>query len=107
MTRKILFFHFVFLISTCALAQRHVYVQSLYWIRYQAQLNFSQKLYMTNEIDNRRFFNPDVQNQLIFHSRLHFKKARWDFAGGLTLSNAYAQRPENGYKNVTSEIRPV
>jgi hypothetical protein len=88
-------------------AQHTVYRQTLYWIRYQAQLNFSPSLYWTNEADNRRFIDPDVENQLIFHSRLHYKKGPWDFGGGLTLSYAFAQRPETGYKNAVTEIRPV
>lgn len=88
-------------------AQRNIYQQYLYWIRYQIQLDFNSKLYWTNEVDNRRFINPDVQNQLIFHSRLHYKPGAWDVAGGVTLSHAYAARPETGYKNVITELRPV
>ncbi|HZB14858.1 MAG TPA: DUF2490 domain-containing protein [Chryseolinea sp.] len=88
-------------------AQREVTEQSLYWIRYQNQLLFSPKLYWTNEIDNRRFFSPDVQNQLIIHSRLHYKINRWDFAGGLTFSWIFAQQPELGYDHAVSEFRPV
>lgn len=107
MNQKILLFSFIFIVANPAIAQQNIYPQSLYWLRYQLHINFTQKLYWSNEIDNRRFFNPDVQNQLIFHSRLHFKKAQWNFAAGLTFSNAYAQRPELGYKNITSEVRPV
>lgn len=88
-------------------AQDDVTEQSLYWIRYQNQLIFSPKLYWTNEIDNRRFFSPDVQNQLIIHSRLHYKIKRWDFAGGLTFSWAFAQEPELGYDQAVNEFRPV
>jgi hypothetical protein len=78
-----------------------------YWIRYQNQLNFSPRLFWNNEIDNRRFIHPDVQTQFIFHSRLHYKKDRWDYAGGLTLSWAYAPRPETRIQHATTEIRPV
>jgi hypothetical protein len=81
--------------------------QFLYWVRYQNQLYLSPQLYWNNEIDNRRFFKPDVQNQFIYHSRLHYKSGRWDYAGGLTFSWAFAQRPEIGYANTTTEIRPV
>lgn len=81
--------------------------QTLYWLRYQNQLIFSPKLYWNNEADNRRFINPDVENQLIFHSRLHYKTGRWDFATGLTYSLAYAAIPENGHQSSTEEIRPV
>src|SRR6187551_3156917 len=88
-------------------AQKVVHHQSLYWIYYQNQLNFSEKIYWVNIIDNRRFFDPNVENQLIFHSRLHYRTGRWDFGGGLTLSSIYSQIPENKSTHVASEIRPV
>ena len=94
-------------IQSTAIAQRQIHHQSLYWLRYQIQIQFSPSVYWTNEADNRRFFGPDVENQLIFHSRLHYLKGPWDFGGGLTLSYAFAQIPENGYQHVTTEIRPV
>ena len=83
------------------------YTQYLYWLRYQNQLIFSPKLYWNNDIDNRRFFNPDVENQLILHSRLHYKRGHWDFGGGITFSWAFAARPEYGFNHAVSEIRPV
>ena len=90
-----------------ARGQSTVYPQALYWIRYQNQLNFSPNFYVINEIDNRRFFNPDVENQLITHSRLHYANRRWNFGAGLTFSWIYAQIPENGYSHSTAEVRPV
>jgi hypothetical protein len=106
MTTRFLFGLF-FLSALTSTAQNNIYRQTQYWLRYQAQLNFSPQLYWTTEADNRRFINPDVQTQLIFHSRLHYKKNAWDFGAGLTLSYAFASRPEVGYKNATTEIRPV
>jgi hypothetical protein len=67
----------------------------------------SPKLSWHNDIDNRRFINPDVQHQLIFHSRVHHKAGPWDVAAGLTYSAAYASKPELGYKHSISELRPV
>lgn len=90
-----------------ALHGQHTYTQYVYWIRYQNQLFFSPRLYWTNEIDNRRFFDPDVEMQFITHSRIHYKIDRWELAGGLTYSLAYAQRPELGYRKPLAEIRPV
>jgi hypothetical protein len=89
----------------CAHGQTHH--QNLYWLRYQALFNFSPKVYWHNDIDNRRFFGPDVQNQLIIHSRVHYKKDRWDFGAGLTYSVAYAAFPEAGVTSVIKELRPV
>jgi hypothetical protein len=81
--------------------------QSLYWIRYQAQLNFSERLYWTNEVDNRRFIGHDVQHQFIVHSRVHYKIGHWDFGTGLTLSNAYSQYPQDRVSHPVTELRPV
>jgi hypothetical protein len=83
------------------------HTQSLYWLRYQAIISFSPRLSWSNDIDNRRFFGHDVENQLIFHSRLHYKTGRWDLASGLTYSIAYAAFPETGYTSSIGEFRPV
>ncbi|HEX6892987.1 MAG TPA: DUF2490 domain-containing protein [Chryseolinea sp.] len=93
--------------ASLAFGQSVVYPQGLYWVRYQNQLNITPNVYWINEIDNRRFFNPDVENQLIMHSRLHYVKDRWNFGAGLTFSWIYAQIPENGYVHSTAEVRPV
>lgn len=95
------------LVFARAESQHMVNHQSLYWLRYQNQLIFSPRFYWNNEIDNRRFFDPDVENQFIFHSRVHYKKGKWDFAGGLTLSWIFAQKPEDGFDYTAAEIRPV
>jgi Protein of unknown function (DUF2490) len=88
-------------------AQRLVNHQSLYWLRYQNQLIVSPTFYWSNEVDNRRFFDPDVQHQFIFHSRFHYKRKRWDIGAGLTMSWIFAQKPENGFDHSTAEVRPV
>lgn len=105
MVRKIII-TFLLVMSAAALSGQ-TRTQTLYWIRYQALLTFSPRLTWNNDIDNRRFINPDVQNQLIFHSRLHYKVHRWDFASGLTYSLAYAAIPETGYEHSLAELRPV
>jgi hypothetical protein len=81
--------------------------QNLYWLRYQTQVTLSSKWTLNNDIDYRRFVGPDVENQLIMHSRLHYKTGRWDLASGLTYSIAYAAIPEDGYKDEVHEFRPV
>jgi hypothetical protein len=79
----------------------------VYWIRYQNQLTFNPSLNWTNEADNRRFFSPDVESQFIVHSRLHYKRGRWDYATGLSLSWAYAASPDKPVDRPVLEIRPV
>lgn len=60
-----------------------------------------------NDIDNRRFFDPDVALQFIAHSRVHYKWEQLDFGAGVTYSVAFAAKNKEGYKHSTSEIRPV
>jgi len=104
LTRVILF---LFLFSVTRVHSQEVDHQSLYWIRYYNQIALSPTLQWNNEIDNRRFFDPDVENQLIIHSRLHYKWGKWDAAGGVTFSWIFAQNPQQGYDHATAEIRPV
>ncbi|HYG18148.1 MAG TPA: DUF2490 domain-containing protein [Ohtaekwangia sp.] len=105
--KKATTFFIAIVLSYAAYGQQDSFTQAIYWIRYQNQLIFSPSVYWTNEVDNRRFFDPDVASQLIFHSRLHYKRGPWDLAAGLTYSLAFAQQPELGYDRGTSEIRPV
>jgi hypothetical protein len=95
------------ILSSFAAASQSNPTQALYWIRYQAQLNFNERLYWTNEIDNRRFFGHDIQHQFIVHSRLHYRVSRWDFGAGLTISNAYAQYSDAAVSHPLTELRPV
>jgi hypothetical protein len=100
-------FFMAMLVSYALHGQQDVFKQYTYWLRYQNQLQFSPRLYWTNEFDNRRFFDPDVALQFITHSRVHYKTGRWDLGGGLTYSLAFAQKPEVGYTKAMAEIRPV
>jgi hypothetical protein len=86
---------------------QEVTTQYAYWLRYQLQVPLSPKLLLTSEFDNRRFFDPDVALQFITHQRLHYRTGHWDFVGGLTYSIAFAQKPEEGFDEGISEVRPV
>jgi hypothetical protein len=98
----------VLLGNCCVVRAQEVHRQTLYWIRYQNQFSLSPTRYLNTEVDNRRFINPDIQNQFILHVRYHYKTRGWDFGGGLTGSLAYASIPQNGaVKNPVVELRPV
>ena len=70
-------------------------------------MNFTPKITWNNEIDNRRFLDPDIETQFIFHSRLHYRTGRWDYATGISLSWAYASQAENSVRHAVMEARPV
>lgn len=88
------------------LAQKQVSHQQTYWLRYQNQLYFTEKLSWINEIDNRRFFSPGIQNQLIVHTRINYLHKNVEPSVGCSFSWQYAQEPEKGYDVVVPEIRP-
>lgn len=94
------------LLSFTRVYSQHVEHQALYWIRYFNQISVSPAVQWNNEIENRRFFNPDVENQLLINSHLHYSWKKWDVGGGLTLSWIFAQRPELQYDFAIAEIRP-
>lgn len=96
---------FFAIVSVPTRAQTHS--QSLYWIRYRLQVSLGKGFSYGGEIENRRFFSPDVQNQLIHHSRVRYRAGRWEFAAGPSYSLAYASFPERGYKQAVHEFRPV
>jgi hypothetical protein len=94
------------LLPVVARSQDSVYHQALYWIRYQNQWTINPKWYWVNEGENRRFFSPDEENQLITHTHIHRRAGQWDVGAGMTFSWIYAQFPERGYEHAVSEVRP-
>ncbi len=99
----------VLLISSAAsvsVAQSTTLHQRVYWLRYHSQLIFTERLSWINEIDNRRFFSPGIQNQLIAHTHLHYFIKNLEPAIGCSFSWQYAQEPDVGYDVAVPEIRP-
>ncbi len=61
-----------------------------------------------NEIDERRFFDNNRHQQLIIHSRLHYKFLKnFDAAFGLSYSSQSPQDPHSTSRLTIPEIRPV
>lgn len=82
--------------------------QSLYWVRYYNQLSFNNKWTWHNEIDERRFFENNRQQQLIMHSKLHYSFLKnADIAVGFTYSLQSPQDPNATNQLVIPELRPV
>lgn len=94
------------LLSISRVYSQNVEHQTLYWLRYYSQIRFSPAIQWNNEIDNRRFFNPDVENQLLVNSHLHYSWKKWDAGVGMTFSWNYAQKPELSYNFPIMELRP-
>lgn len=104
---RIRFFTGIFFLVICPFAAAQIPSHTISWVRYQNQLQFSERLYWNNEFDNRRFVRPDAQHQFITHSRVHYRIRSWDVGAGVTLSWAYAGIAENRISHPTFEFRPV
>jgi hypothetical protein len=87
---------------------KQVIHQSLYWLRYYNQLSINKTLTWHNELEDRRFFEHNIQHVLIVHSRMHYKPSpNTDVAVGLTYSRQSPQTPDSPLTIVIPEIRPV
>jgi len=101
-------FTLIFIASGYGHAQKSTTHQNLYWLRYYNQLSINQKFIWHNEIEERRFFQNNKANNLIIHSRLHYKiKPNLDVAAGLTYSEQGSQSPNTTTNFKVPEIRPV
>ncbi len=108
MAKQVLIFIFIYLSCTNAFAQKNTTHQSLYWLRFYDQLTLNRKFFLQNEIEDRRFFNHNVQHHLIIHSRLHYNiLPQANIALGFTFSRQSAQIPGAGSTVAVPELRPV
>src|SRR5688500_18900954 len=60
--------------------------QNLAWYGYFNTLHFSDKIFLTTELQERHFIAPFAQNQFLVRTHLHFKlNEGWDIAPGFCL----------------------
>ncbi len=89
------------------LAQKKVENQQLIWYGYYNNLKFNENWSLNSEIQERQFYNPTAQHQLVFRSNLERKLfADWKASVGMTL---FLQNPNipNSESNLTvPELRP-
>lgn len=88
-------------------SQTNVTRQNLFWMRAMVQSNLNKKLFLINEIDNRRFYEGNTQHHTIQHNHLHFRiNPNVDIAIGQTFSWQNPQFPDAAVKLTVPEIRP-
>ncbi len=89
------------------LAQKKVENQQLIWYGYYNSLKFNENWSLNSEIQERQFYNPTAQHQLVFRSNLERKLiADWKVSAGMTL---FLQNPNNSNsesKLTVPELRP-
>lgn len=97
---------FLFLVLSSGLiyGQSNTSHQTLYWIRYYNQTQFSSTYTLHFEVDERRLINPDIQFQIFSHLHLHRRFSKLiDIAAGFTYAAT------NSSKNrdlAVPELRP-
>lgn len=80
--------------------------QNLIWYGYFNTLNFSEKLFLVTEIQERHFINPIEQSQLVLRSHIHKPVSNgWDIATGMCLMLQNTKSKLNEYITVP-ELRP-
>ncbi len=80
--------------------------QNLIWYGYFNTLHFSDKLFLTTELQERHFINPVAQSQFVIRTHLHRQlSSGWDAAAGMCLFLQGTNDPFNNSINVP-ELRP-
>lgn len=89
------------------LAQKMVEHQQLIWYGYYNNLKFNEKWSLNSEIQERQFYQPTAQHQLVFRTNVERKLIdNWNGSVGLTY---FLQNPNNptSESNLTvPELRP-
>lgn len=88
-------------------AQKKVEHQQLIWYGYYNIVKFNENWSLLSEIQERQFYNPTAQHQLVFRSNLERKLvANWSASGGLTLFLQNPNNPESENNLTVPELRP-
>lgn len=94
-------------ISNFSFAQKKVEHQQLIWYGYYNMLKFNENWLLLNEIQERQFYNPTAQHQLVFRSNLERKLiGDWNASFGMTLFLQNPNNPEAESNLTVPELRP-
>lgn len=97
----------IILLPEFLLAQKNVVKQQLIWYGYYNNWKLNQNWELNSEVQERQFFNPTAQHQLVFRSNFDRKLIdNWKASVGMTL---FFQNPNdpNSESNLTvPELRP-
>lgn len=75
---------FLLVVTNSVFAQKEITKQSLVWYNLYTTLEFNEKWYFENEIQERHFINPTAQHQFIVRSHIHrlLGKTGWEASIG-------------------------
>lgn len=95
------------LISTLAFAQKKVEKQQLIWYGYYNTLKFNENWSLLSEIQERQFYNPTAQHQLVFRANLERKLlGNWNVSAGMTYFLQNPNNPDSESNLTVPELRP-
>jgi len=97
----------VLLFPKLLLAQKNIEKQQLIWYGYYNILKFNEKWSLLSEIQERQFYNPTAQHQLVFRSNLERKLiGNWNASAGITYFLQNPNNPESESHLTVPELRP-
>lgn len=97
----------VLLFPKLLLAQKNIEKQQLIWYGYYNTLKFNEKWSLLSEIQERQFYNPTAQHQLVFRSNLERKLiGNWNASAGITYFLQNPNNPESESNLTVPELRP-
>lgn len=95
------------LIPEFLLAQKKVENQQLIWYGYYNNLKFNENWSLNSEIQERQFYNPTAQHQLVFRSNLERKVfGDWKASVGMTFFLQNPNTPNSESNLSVPELRP-
>ena len=95
------------LIPKFSFAQKVVEKQQLIWFGYYNSLKFNENWSLHSEIQERQFYNPTAQHQLVFRSNLEKKLIdNWNASVGMTLFLQNPNNPNSESNLTVPELRP-
>lgn len=98
----------IFLVpSKMVYSQKKVEQQQLLWYGYYNCLKLNSNWVLNSEIQERQFYNPTAQHQLVFRSNLERKLVgEWNASAGMTLFLQNPNNPEAESNLTVPELRP-
>ena len=98
---------FLLFITNAVFAQKEVTKQSLVWYSLFTTLEFNDKWYFQNEIQQRHFVNPTEQHQFIFRSHMHrvLGNTGWETSVGASVFFQNPNDPNAPVKLTVPELR--
>lgn len=97
----------ILMIPQFFLAQKKVENQQLIWYGYYNNLKFNKNWSLNSEIQERQFYNPTAQHQLVFRTNLERKLVGdWNASVGMTYFLQNPNNPNSESNLTVPELRP-